>query len=183
MKPDLLIEVDIGGRAFAGPRISSVVETGTVGVPGDAAARRPSVDAWNHVWQCSAGCGLIHMNIARFTAPLGKRYGDVLAVPRRDIEVYCGSPRSVQLDRIENHARGVGVIRRFEYDQERLFFRRLGAKRKQHAATEAKRSKVRGRLRKQGLDLFVEGRPPGYGTQVIARVCVLSFAPRLGFPS
>src|SRR5262249_13136028 len=67
---ELLVEVEVGLRPLAGPRVTRVVKAAAVGVPGDAAAGGAAVDARDHVWKRTAGGDVEDTDVAALGAAL-----------------------------------------------------------------------------------------------------------------
>ena len=140
VEPDLLIKIHVRPRPLAFVRIARVVETGSVGVPGDAAAGGAAVDARNHIAGFFAASDVEDVDVSRLTPAARKRNRDEPAIERRHEKIHRCFSVGARGYGIEHYAFGVLVVDRIERDQERLLFRRLKLQREEASAAKNKRA-------------------------------------------
>ena len=126
VKVDLLIEIQIGRGPLARARIARVPEPAAVAIPRHAPARGRAVHARNQIRQPLAGRDFKYRHRPVFAPAFRKRHRHQLSVQRRLIKVDGGGPARIEHVRIDDRARGIGIVRRSQRHQKRLQLRRLG---------------------------------------------------------
>ena len=103
---DLLIEGEVVFRPLPRLRIAGVIETGAIGVPGQAPTGRAAIDTRHNVAERCPGLSVINVHRARFAAALGERDRNLGAVGRGHEEIDGGAPGRIQDARVEQHLLG-----------------------------------------------------------------------------
>src|SRR6266478_4387447 len=80
VKIDLLIKVQVSFGPLTCSGKTRVIDSGAVGVPGRAAARRRILDMRDTVRQRLTGSSLVKVKRTVFTSTLGKRHRDMFAI-------------------------------------------------------------------------------------------------------
>ena len=178
VEPHGLVELPVGRRAFAFPRVARVVEAGVVRHPLDTATCGRISHAWNDIGQTLARCHVVDVRRAHFAAVGRQRYYDAFAVIGRLVEIDRRSALGVQNVGIEEDRllRDVAVGR--QHDEHRLVRRRRQLHRKQVLA-ELKAIARDGLRAQQCADSPGDLGPLRDAVQVGARQSVLCIDPRL----
>ncbi len=174
---DLLVEVEVGRRAFAAARVARVAEALAVGRPGQVAARRAAVDARHDLVDLLRRFHIVNVDVAGLRAAPGQRHGHEFAVGRGDVPVDGGGPLGVDLVRVHEDAGRLGLKGVRVHDEERLLFGRLAAHGENLAAAVIEVA-VAGRLGRHDFrELFAQRLGAGQVIEDAPGVGVLRLAP------
>ena len=130
MKINLLVEIVVFFWSFIAARITRVVKSGIIDVPGQAAPGGWILNARHHIRKLPSGFHVEDIHGTRFAAGLRKRRGHVFAIVRGDVKINGGGSFVVQNIGIQHHAFGGWIVRGCKQNKIRLFFGRLRTQRK-----------------------------------------------------